>query len=187
MQPFLDLFEEPAFAVAYPSRRIRAVNRRVEEVFHYRAHELIGRRTRILHIDEARYRAFRSANRARLDAGRPFVAHGWMRRRDGAILPTEHKVSPVRRGGAARVLLSLVAVVEDAPWAGLHAQIDGLTEREREILAATLKAMSAKEVARALAISPRTVETHRANLLRKMDADSTAALVARFASLTPMV
>jgi DNA-binding CsgD family transcriptional regulator len=52
-----------------------------------------------------------------------------------------------------------------------------LTPREQEILARIVVGHSSKEVARSLAISPRTVEFHRANLRRKLDAKNTADLV----------
>ena len=52
-----------------------------------------------------------------------------------------------------------------------------MTPRERRVLAAIVVGHSSKEVARALDISPRTVEFHRANLLRKFHAKNTADLV----------
>jgi DNA-binding CsgD family transcriptional regulator len=52
-----------------------------------------------------------------------------------------------------------------------------LTPRERLVLAEILMGLSSKEVARSLDISPRTVEFHRANLLKKYGAKNTADLV----------
>ncbi len=46
----------------------------------------------------------------------------------------------------------------------LHA----LTHREREVLQSTADGLSGGEIAQRLFISPRTVETHRANLMRKL-------------------
>ena len=43
-----------------------------------------------------------------------------------------------------------------------------LTPREREVLQLTAEGCSCNEVARRLFISPRTVETHRANVMRKL-------------------
>jgi DNA-binding CsgD family transcriptional regulator len=57
-----------------------------------------------------------------------------------------------------------------------------LTPRERLILAEIVKGHSSKEVARALDISPRTVEFHRANLLKKYGAKNTAELVRKVLS-----
>jgi DNA-binding CsgD family transcriptional regulator len=61
----------------------------------------------------------------------------------------------------------------------LHAD---LTPRERLILIEIVGGHSSKEVARVLDISPRTVEFHRANLLKKYGAKNTAELVRKFLS-----
>jgi DNA-binding NarL/FixJ family response regulator len=45
---------------------------------------------------------------------------------------------------------------------------DGLTEREREVLHLAAEGLSNPDIANRLSISPRTVETHRANLMRKL-------------------
>jgi DNA-binding CsgD family transcriptional regulator len=52
-----------------------------------------------------------------------------------------------------------------------------LTPRERLALAQIVRGASSKEAARALGISPRTVEFHRANVMRKLGAKNTADLV----------
>jgi two-component system response regulator NreC len=55
---------------------------------------------------------------------------------------------------------------------------DTLTQREREILKLIAEGYKNKEVADFLCISPKTVEKHRANLMRKLDLHSAAALTA---------
>jgi DNA-binding NarL/FixJ family response regulator len=52
-----------------------------------------------------------------------------------------------------------------------------LTKREQEILGLIAEGMTSQEIADQLVISPRTVETHRANLLQKLDIKNTAGLV----------
>jgi DNA-binding CsgD family transcriptional regulator len=54
-----------------------------------------------------------------------------------------------------------------------------LTPRERVILAHIVKGTTSKEAARLLGVSPRTVEFHRANLMRKLDAKNTVDLVGK--------
>jgi DNA-binding NarL/FixJ family response regulator len=51
-----------------------------------------------------------------------------------------------------------------------------LTGREREVLSGIARGLSTKEIAAELDISGRTVETHRANLMRKLELKSIALL-----------
>lgn len=51
-----------------------------------------------------------------------------------------------------------------------------LTDREREVLILLARGMSTKEIATSLTIGSRTVETHRANLMRKLGVRSVALL-----------
>lgn len=51
-----------------------------------------------------------------------------------------------------------------------------ITEREREVLALLARGLSSKEIGAALDIGTRTVETHRANLMRKLGVRSVALL-----------
>jgi DNA-binding NarL/FixJ family response regulator len=52
-----------------------------------------------------------------------------------------------------------------------------LTPREREILEAVCAGSASKEIGRALKISPRTVEVHRARIMHKVGARNAADLV----------
>ena len=58
-----------------------------------------------------------------------------------------------------------------------------LSEREREVLGLIVAGLTNKEIGRALDVSPRTVETHRANLFAKLEAESLAQLIRRYAGL----
>jgi len=55
-------------------------------------------------------------------------------------------------------------------------QFDGLTQREREVLKLIAEGYKNKDVANFLCISLKTVEKHRANLMRKLDLHNTSAL-----------
>jgi DNA-binding CsgD family transcriptional regulator len=54
-----------------------------------------------------------------------------------------------------------------------------LTTRERVTLAQIVRGASSKEAARTLGLSPRTIDFHRANIMRKLRAKNTADLVRR--------
>jgi DNA-binding NarL/FixJ family response regulator len=61
-----------------------------------------------------------------------------------------------------------------------RAQLDRLTPREREVLAEIASGGSNKEIGAKLGISPRTVETHRESLMKKLRIHTVAGLT-RFA------
>lgn len=52
-----------------------------------------------------------------------------------------------------------------------------ITQRESEVLSLIVKGLTSAEIAKRLFISPRTVETHRCNLMAKLKLKNTAALV----------
>jgi two-component system response regulator FixJ len=56
-------------------------------------------------------------------------------------------------------------------------RIESLTARERQVLDLIMEGASNKAIASALAISPRTVEIYRANVMSKMRADSLSDLI----------
>ena len=58
-----------------------------------------------------------------------------------------------------------------------------LSAREREVLGLIVTGLTNKEIGRALDLSPRTVETHRANLFAKLQAASLAQLIRGYATL----
>jgi RNA polymerase sigma factor (sigma-70 family) len=60
---------------------------------------------------------------------------------------------------------------------GLEDSYDILTEREREVLQLLAEGKSNKEVASILNLSPYTVETHRTNLMQKLNLHNTAEIV----------
>jgi DNA-binding NarL/FixJ family response regulator len=61
-----------------------------------------------------------------------------------------------------------------------HASIPKLSRREREVLTLIIQEFTTSEIAEKLFISQNTVETHRKNLLQKLNVRNTAGLV-RFA------
>lgn len=58
-----------------------------------------------------------------------------------------------------------------------------LSAREREVLARVVAGLTNKEIGRALACSPRTVETHRVHLSQKLQVETLAQMIRQYASL----
>ncbi len=75
-------------------------------------------------------------------------------------------LSPGISGALANAVRSNVDVPEDP-----------LTPREREVLQLVAEGMTSKEVSNMLHVSPKTVDAHRASIMRKLDLHDTAGLV----------
>ena len=114
--------------------------------------------------------------RTLLEAG----AHGYLLKSDaGRDLVTAveslRKHRPFFTSVIARMVLQGFLKLRDTEAAS--AQGDPLSGREREIIQLLAEGKSNKEVAVALGISVKTAETHRANIMRKLDLHSTSDLV----------
>ena len=97
--------------------------------------------------------------------------------KDSAVSDLVAAIQAVREGRAyhsPKVQRQIADLLRGgAPPAGALA---ALTERERDVLKRMAEGHSSKEIAALLDISTRTVETHRANLMRKLDVHSVALL-----------
>ena len=96
--------------------------------------------------------------------------------KDSAVQDLVSAIEAVRAGRtfhSPEVQRSLSEIVRGAPASPL----DELTTREREVLKGIAEGLSSKDIASRFDISTRTVETHRANLMRKLAVRSVAQLV----------
>jgi FixJ family two-component response regulator len=66
---------------------------------------------------------------------------------------------------------------DDARLADLRGRLDALTPREREVMERVITGLLNKQIAAELGTSERTIKIHRANLMRKMGAESLPELV----------
>lgn len=103
--------------------------------------------------------------------------------RERVAAMTRKPVISARRvvAGAITLLLGAAGAAGAArPAAGpsaLDERIASLTPRERQVMSLVAEGLSNKAIARQLGNSPRTVEIHRAKVMEKMGAASTAALI----------
>lgn len=89
-------------------------------------------------------------------------------------------ISKVKAGESAfseEVSMSLAGKAVEKNANGVEVE---LTEREIEILTLISEGLSSKQIGEKLFISPRTVDTHRTNLMNKLDIHNIAGLI-RFA------
>lgn len=65
-----------------------------------------------------------------------------------------------------------------------RAVIAPLTVREREIAQCLVAGQSTKQIARTLGVSPRTIDAHRARLLRKLKVNTPSEMISRLSGLS---
>ncbi|GGE13365.1 two-component system, LuxR family, secretion system response regulator SsrB [Gemmobacter megaterium] len=85
-------------------------------------------------------------------------------------------LAAITRVAAGQIVRSADVLAAIAPLAD-HGH--DLSLREREVLAGIAEGLTNAGIATKLSISPKTVESHRASLMRKLDVNSTASLVVR--------
>lgn len=117
-----------------------------------------------------------------MHAGREYVtraiaegADGYLLK-DSAVQDLAAAIEAVIGGGtffSPAIQQQMAEMVRDS---GHRQGLQGLTEREREVLTLIARGLSTKEIAASLDIGQRTVETHRANLMRKLGVKSVALL-----------
>ncbi|MGH6690877.1 MAG: response regulator [Gammaproteobacteria bacterium] len=101
--------------------------------------------------------------------------------KDSADVDLVQAVSAVSQGKSffspaiARVMLD--DYVRQLADKGITDRYESLSEREREIFQLIAEGKANKEIAVILAISPSTVETHRARIMEKLDLHSAAEIV----------
>lgn len=95
--------------------------------------------------------------------------------------PFEDEVLIAAIRKAASRLDDVANPVEDAT--SLRLRLDQLSDRERQVLNLVVAGLPNKAIGYNLAISPRTVEVHRANIMSKMQARSLPELVRMTMSL----
>ena len=87
------------------------------------------------------------------------------------VLAGRRYLSPPLSDRAVEVFASLAGATD-----GQTDAYDLLTAREREVLQLLARGESYAEIAEKLTISPRTAETHRTNIMRKLELNTSAAI-----------
>lgn len=97
--------------------------------------------------------------------------------KDSAVQDLVAAIESVREGRAfhsPEVQRELAGLVRGGPR---DSMLSELTAREREVLQCIAEGLSTRDIAARFGLSGRTVETHRANLMRKLAVHSVAQLV----------
>ena len=97
----------------------------------------------------------------------------------GGLLRTEDSGSCMRAGAESFVSKLNLAVLPHAVRSAIEARTPllKLTTRQMEVMRLVASGYRTREVAKALNLSEKTVETHRSQLMRKLGLETTASLV----------
>jgi PAS domain S-box-containing protein len=162
-------------ALCVTQRRVIAqCNQAFAALFGYETPALIGQSIAMLYPSTQEFRHIGQRGYPQMKRNGCYHDERLMQRQDGAMIWC--RVSG-QTSDASAPALQAVWVFE--PLRHPHAPTECLTPREREIVAHLAQGLSSKEIARLLALSPRTVDMHRARLLQKLGVHSTMQLLAR--------
>ncbi|MXU66652.1 PAS and helix-turn-helix domain-containing protein [Oceanomicrobium pacificus] len=169
--------EAPIGIVMTENRVIRECNHAFARMFGRRREELIDQSFAPLYPSREEFVAIRDVGVPRLREMGNYSDERIMMRKDGTLFWCRVRgTSLTPQDPLAHAVWSFADLSESRP-------VTPLTRRERQIVMHLGEGRTSKEIARLLDISPRTVETYRAKLLRKMNAQNVAELLA---SLTGM-
>jgi PAS domain S-box-containing protein len=158
-------------------RVIERCNARFCETFGYAEHELPRRSLALLYPSHEEFLSIGEIGMRRMRATGRYGDERIMQRRDGSLFWCRVRgQSLTPETPFERAVWSFADISESRP-------LVDLTARERQVAALLAEGQTSKEIARALDLSPRTAEAHRAKLQSKLGARNTAELVARLTGL----
>ncbi len=166
----------PAPQVITGNRRMLDLNEAFQSLFGYERDELMGKLILKLYPSQADYQAIGERSLS------------WLRHaRNGAY--SDERFMQHRSGEVFWARANGYTLTPDDPFQLMVWHFErmdrvfrptvNLTPREREISAHIVNGLTCKEIGRKLDISHRTVEVHRARLMKKLDAKNSAELVSR--------
>lgn len=161
----------PIGLVVTENRVIRDCNASFSRMFGYAPADLRDRLFAILYPSEAEFLNIRNRGVKDLRETNTYWDERVMRRRDGTLFWCRvrgYSFTPYEP--LARAVWSFADISANRPY-------QPLTRREREVFTLMGEGRTSKEIAQTLGLSYRTVEVHRARLLRKFDAANTVELV----------
>ena len=162
----------PVGIVLTESRVIRACNATFAQIFGYEREELLDQSFAFLYPSLEEFVSIGPVGIEPLRRTNRYMDERIMARKDRSLFWCRVRGhSFTRDEPLARAVWSFADLSDFRP-------VTALTTRERQIIMHLSEGHTSKHIARMLAISPRTVEAHRARLLKKFDAANVAELLA---------
>jgi PAS domain S-box-containing protein len=166
----------PDATLILADRVILRASLRVEAVFGWRPAELEGQSIRLLYPGQTDYEVIGERARRAMRVDEVYRDERFMRRKDGQVVWMEGRGTALDRDDPQKLAIWTYRPLEGEGPSG------ALTPTERIIARYLVNGFTSKEIAQAVGSSPRTVEVHRANMIRKLQVRNSFELVSRLLS-----
>lgn len=168
-------FQDAPIAILILSdRQIKACNQEVFELFGLSVNELVGQSIRVLYPSKFDYDSTGERWLRWLKSRPRYADERFMQSRDGEVFWARARGRTLTPETPFKLMVwtfeKLTTEISPA---------SALTPREREVAQHIVNGASSKDIGVMLGISHRTVEVHRAAIMRKMNATNTAHLVSK--------
>jgi PAS domain S-box-containing protein len=167
----------PDATLILADRVILRASLRVEAVFGYTPAQLEGQSIRLLYPGQTDYEVIGDRARKAMRTHEVYRDERFMRHKDGQVLWMEGRGTALDRDDPQKLAIWTYRPLEQTDGAGGQ-----LTPTEKRIARYLVNGFTSKEIALAVGSSPRTVEVHRANMIRKFQVRNSFELVSRLLS-----
>jgi PAS domain S-box-containing protein len=164
----------PDATLILADRVILRASLRVEAVFGWTPREIEGQSIRLLYPGPTDYELIGERARRAMGATEVYRDERFMRRKDGQVVWMEGQGTALDRDDPQRLAIWTYRPLETG-----GAGTGPLTPTEKRIARYLVNGFTSKEIALAMGSSPRTVEVHRANMIRKIGVRNSFELVSR--------
>jgi len=169
----------PDATLVLRERIILVASIRVEAVFGWTADELAGKSIRLLYPGQTDYEIIGERARKAMQETRVYRDERFMRRKNGHVLWMEGRGTALDPDDPQRLAIWTYRPLENEANEGSL-----LTPAEKRVARYLVNGFTSKEIALAIGCSPRTIEVHRANMIRKMNVRNSFDLVSRLLAAT---
>ena len=168
----LAFLNAPDATLILSDRVILRASLRVQDVFGWSPAELEGQSIRLLYPGQSDYEVIGERARRALQEAPVYHDERFMRRKDGQVVWMQGSGAALDRTDPQRL-----AIWTYRPADRTGGEFGPLTAAEKRIARYLVNGFTSKEIALALSCSHRTIEVHRANMIRKMQVRNSFELV----------
>ncbi|MEH0296141.1 LuxR C-terminal-related transcriptional regulator [Agrobacterium sp. CCNWLW71] len=170
----LGFMEAPIGLMVLSDRRILKVNSCIEHLFGWSKSDLEGQSIRVLYPSNFDFEKTGARWHRWLESQPRYEDERFMKRRDGRIIWMRAKGLTLTPEDPFKLIVWTFEPIEDRRSSDAL-----LTYKEREVTHRIVNGLTSKQIANELGISHRTVEVHRASIMRKLGVQNAAELVAK--------